>query len=460
MFRITAKSNPQFFEACIITFLVILTMGISISILKATPHIPILLVISLLIAYGLIKKVPFRDLEEGMIAGASAGLGAVFIFFFIGILISSWMMGGTIPTLVYIGFSTVSPSFFFAIVFLVCSIVGIAVGSSLTTVATIGVAFIGIASAMDLSLAITAGAIVSGAFFGDKMSPLSDTTNLASGTVGVDLFEHIKNMSWTTIPAFVISFVLYAILSPSATGASFDTVDQFKEGLLATGLIHWYTLLPLVVLVILTFYKVPALITLAIVSIIGVGLAYVNEPLALSSVFNMLFNGYQSTTGVEEVDELLTRGGINNMLFTIALVLLALTMGGLLFTLGIIQSLLAKVESLFTNAGSVITGAAVTGIGVNTLIGEQYLSILLTGEAFKAQFAKVGLAPKNLSRVMEDAGTVVNPLVPWSVCGIFIASVLKITTLTYLPFTFFCLLGPILTIAFGWSGKTLTKLEK
>ena len=460
MFRIAAKSNPRFLEACIITFLIILTMGFSISILEATPHIPIVLVISLLIAYGLIKKVSFRDLEAGMIAGASAGLGAVFIFFFIGILISSWMMGGTIPTLIYFGFSTVSPSFFFAIVFLVCSIVGISVGSSLTTVATVGVAFIGIAGAMDISLAITAGAIVSGAFFGDKMSPLSDTTNLASGTVGVDLFEHIKNMSWTTIPAFVISIVLYAIISPTGTDASFETVELFKEGLLSTGLVHWYTLLPLVVLVIMTLYKAPALISLAVVSIIGVGLAYVNEPLALSSVFDMLFNGYTSATGIEEVDALLTRGGMNSMLFTIALVLLALTMGGLLFTLGIIQSLLAKVESLFTSAGSVITGAAITGIGVNTLIGEQYLSILLTGEAFKAQFAKVGLAPKNLSRVMEDAGTVINPLVPWSVCGIFIASVLDIPTMAYFPFTFFCLLGPILTIAFGWSGKTLTKLEK
>lgn len=458
MFRVTAKSHPRFFEACFMTILVILTMGISISVLGATPHIPIIIIISLLLAYGRIKKVSFRDLEEGMIAGASAGLGAVFIFFFIGILIASWMMSGTIPTLIYIGFLTVTPSFFFAIVFLVCSIVGLAVGSSLTTVATVGVALIGIASAMDLSLAITAGAIVSGAFFGDKMSPLSDTTNLASGTVGVDLFEHIKNMSWTTVPAFIISFILYAILSPSETGASFETVAHLKEGLLATGLIHWYTLLPLVVLIIMSFYKAPALITLAVVSAIGVGLSYVNEPLPLSSILDMLFSGYQSTTGINEVDQLLTRGGINDMLFTIALVLLALTMGGLLFTLGIIQSLLAKVESLFKSAGAVITGAAITGIGVNTLIGEQYLSILLTGEAFKAQFAKVGLAPKNLSRVMEDAGTVVNPLVPWSVCGIFIASVLDIPTLTYLPFTFFCLLGPILTIAFGWSGKTLTKL--
>ncbi|WP_336637974.1 Na+/H+ antiporter NhaC [Lysinibacillus fusiformis] len=460
MFRIEAKSNPRFMEASFVILLIIATMSFSIGYLKATPHIPIFLVISLLLAYGLLKKVPFRDLEGGMIAGASAGLGAVFIFFFIGILISSWIMGGTIPTLIYYGFLTVSPNFFFAIVFLICSIVGISVGSSLTTVATVGVAFMGIASAMDISLTITAGAIVSGAFFGDKMSPLSDTTNLASGTVGVDLFEHIKNMGWTTIPAFLISFVLYAILSPTGEATSFDTVEQFKEGLLTTGLIHWYTLLPIVVLVMMTFYKAPAVITLAVVSILGVGLSYTLDPLPASDVFKVLFDGYVSHSGNKEVDALLTRGGMNSMLFTIALVLLALTMGGLLFTLGIIQSILAKVESLFKSAGSVITGAALTGIGVNTLIGEQYLSILLTGEAFKAQFAKVGLAPKNLSRVMEDAGTVVNPLVPWSVCGIFITSVLGISTLDYLPFTFFCLLGPILTVLFGWSGKTLTKLEQ
>ncbi|WP_336635953.1 Na+/H+ antiporter NhaC [Lysinibacillus fusiformis] len=460
MFRIEAKSNPRFMEASFVILLIIATMSFSIGYLKATPHIPIFLVISLLLAYGLLKKVPFRDLEGGMIAGASAGLGAVFIFFFIGILISSWIMGGTIPTLIYYGFLTVSPNFFFPIVFLICSIVGISVGSSLTTVATVGVAFMGIAGAMDISLTITAGAIVSGAFFGDKMSPLSDTTNLASGTVGVDLFEHIKNMGWTTIPAFLISFVLYAILSPTGEATSFDTVEQFKEGLLTTGLIHWYTLLPIVVLVMMTFYKAPAVITLAVVSILGVGLSYTIDPLPASDVFKVLFDGYVSHSGNKEVDALLTRGGMNSMLFTIALVLLALTMGGLLFTLGIIQSILAKVESLFKTAGSVITGAALTGIGVNTLIGEQYLSILLTGEAFKAQFAKVGLAPKNLSRVMEDAGTVVNPLVPWSVCGIFITSVLGISTLDYLPFTFFCLLGPILTIIFGWSGKTLTKLEQ
>lgn len=175
---------------------------------------------------------------------------------------------------------------------------------------------------------------------------------------------------------------------------------------------------------------------------------------------NILFNGYTSETGIQDIDSLLTRGGINSMMFTIGLVILALSMGGLLFTLGIVQTILLKVETIFRSVGSVITGAALTAVSINTLIGEQYLSILLTSEAFQSQFQKVGLQNKNLARVAEDAGTVVNPLIPWSVCGIFITKVLGVPTIDYLPFALFCLLSPILTIVFGWTGKTLSYLPK
>ncbi|WP_144510668.1 Na+/H+ antiporter NhaC [Bacillus sp. FJAT-22090] len=456
MFRIRAIISPSFLEAVLLTSLIVISMAVCIIKFDAVPHMPILLAILLLIAYGLLKKVPFKQLEEGLIEGSKAGLGAIFIFFFIGILISSWMMGGTIPTLIYLGFQFISPHFFYAVVFLVTCIIGLAVGSSLTTVATAGVAFIGMASAMDISLAITAGAIVSGAFFGDKMSPLSDTTNLASAIVQVDLFEHIRNMGWTTIPAFFISLVGYGILSPSKEIQQLDQLNSFQDGLLQTGMIHWYTLLPLVLLVILAIKKVPAILSLALTSILAITISYIFQRLSIGEVLNILFSGYTSNTGIEAVDSLLSRGGIDSMMFTIGLVILALSMGGLLFTLGIVQSLLIKVEDALKSVGSVITAAAFTAIGVNTLIGEQYLSILLTGESFQAQFKKVGLANKNLARVMEDAGTVVNPLVPWSVCGIFITNVLAVSTIDYLPFAFFCLLSPILTILFGVTGKTLT----
>lgn len=458
MFQTEAKTMPTFIEAITIVICIIGIMSASIIKFGAPPHMPIFIIITLLLFYGLLKKIPFASLQQGMVQGAQSGLAAIFIFFFIGILISSWIMSGTIPTLIYYGFSIVTPTFFFAVVFLICCIIGMAIGSSLTTVATVGVAFIGMASAMDLSLAITAGAIVSGAFFGDKMSPLSDTTNLASSIVGIDLFDHIKNMAKTTIPAFIISIVGYALLSPKKTATSLEQITAFQSALEATNLVHLYALLPLVLLVILSIKKVPALLTLAIGSLFAIALSFLHDALSMTAILDVLFNGYVPNTANADVDALLKRGGIASMFFTITLVLLALTMGGLLFTLGIIQSIFNKVASSLNSARAVITSTAITGIGVNTLIGEQYLAILLTGETFRDQYKKVSLAPKNLARAIEDTGTIVNPLVPWSVCGIFITDVLGVATVDYVPFAFFCLLGPILTIFFAWSGKTLSRI--
>ncbi|MBD7985533.1 Na+/H+ antiporter NhaC [Sporosarcina sp. Sa2YVA2] len=459
MFQIKAIHKPAFWEAVLLTASIIIMISASIIFFDSVPHLPILFSILLLFGYGFLKKIPYKRLETGLVEGAGAGMSAVFLFFFIGILISSWMMSGTIPTLIYAGFHLITPTFFFAIVFVVTAIVGISIGSSLTTVATIGVAFIGMADVLELSLPIAAGAIVSGAFFGDKMSPLSDTTNLASSIVGVDLFEHIRNMSWTTVPAFIISFVLFGILSPSVSTAEFDTIAVFQQTLLETGMIHWYTIIPLVLLFLLSIKKVPAMITLAISSAVAVLLSYFHHTYAMSDMLSILFSGFKSTTGVEDVDALLSRGGMESMMFTVGLVLLALSMGGMLFTLGIVQCLLAKLESVLKKVSSVILASALTAISINIMIGEQYLSILLTGQAFRGQYEKVGLASKNLSRVMEDAGTVVNPLVPWSVCGIFIAGVLGVPVLDYLPFAFFCLLSPILTVIFGYMGKTLTQVK-
>lgn len=461
MFRIKAVQVPSLTETLLLTIAVLAIMSSSIILFEAPPHVPLVISLLLLVIYGLVKKIPYKLLEEGITEGAKAGMAAVFLFFFIGILIASWMMGGTIPTLIYAGFELVTPSFFFAIVFVVTSIVGICVGSSLTTVGTVGVAFIGISGAIDVSLAITAGAIVSGAFFGDKMSPLSDTTNMASSILKVDLFTHIQNMAWTTIPAFVITLALFGIMSPEITTTDFGKMELFQQGLLETGLVHWYSgVIPLVVLLVFSIMKAPALLALAAGSVSAIGVSFINGFTPISELFGTLFGGFVSNTGVEEIDELLTRGGMESMLFTIGLVLLALSMGGLLFTLGIVPRLLASIEFLLKKVSSVIVASALTAIGINVLIGEQYLSILLTGESFQSQYQKVGLANKNLARVSEDAGTVVNPLVPWSVCGVFIASVLGVPTVVYLPFAFFCLLCPLLTIFFGITGKTLTYTEK
>jgi Na+:H+ antiporter, NhaC family len=455
--NVQQQLKPHFLEALILTIFIIAIISISIIRFESVPHIPIVIAIIILFIYGLLKKVNYQTLEKSMIQSVSTSISAIYIFLLIGILISSWLISGTIPTLLYLGFSIVSASFFYAIVFLITSIIGTAIGSSLTTVATVGVAMLGVASSIEASLVITAGAIVSGAFFGDKMSPLSDTTNLAASIVGIDLFTHIKNMMYTTVPAFIFSIIGYAVLSPSSEAMDSKLIESYKDTLLTTNLIHWYAMIPLIVLIICTIFKIPSLATLMISSISAILLSFVHSTLSIQELFGILYNGYTMQTGVEAIDALLSRGGMNSMLFTIVLIVLSLSMGGLLFALGIIQTLLQSVQSLLTSVGKVITGSALTAIAINFFIGEQYLSILLTGEAYKEKFKALHLHPKNLSRVIEDAGTVINPVVPWSVCGLFIATTLQINVIEYAPFAFFCLLSPVMTIVFGWLNITITK---
>ncbi|MDY0406275.1 Na+/H+ antiporter NhaC [Virgibacillus sp. 179-BFC.A HS] len=451
MFPVSPKCKISFGEAIIFFILLVAMISYFIIHVGTSPHIPILLGIFVLVIFGLGKKISFADLQNGMVEGAKTGMGAVFLFFLIGILISSWIVSGTIPALIYTGFTLVGGTAFYAIVFAVTSLIGVSLGSSLTTTATIGVAFIGIAHAMDASMAITAGAIVSGAFFGDKMSPLSDTTNLASTVVNVDLFEHIKHISLTTIPAFIISFVVYMLLSPDKSISLSQSAD-YQNALMNTGLMHWTSWLPLVLLIICTIFKVPAFISLAASSLLATGLALINQNIGWSQVWGTWFAGYEAHTNFEPVNSLLSKGGIDSMLFTVSLVILALGFGGLLFVTGVIPSILLAIQEKLKGIRSIIAATAATAIGVNVLIGEQYLSIMLTGETFKTLYRRVGLKNKALSRTLEDAGTVINPLVPWSVCGVFIADVLGVSVLAYLPFAFFCLLSPIITVLFG--GRT------
>ncbi|WAA12926.1 Na+/H+ antiporter NhaC [Fervidibacillus halotolerans] len=458
MLQIKPTLIPKTFEAFFVTGIIICLISFSIIQWNATPHIPMIGAIVLLWIYGFIKKVPIEKMERGMIEGAKSGFGAIYLFFLIGILIASWIVSGTIPTIIYTAFHLVTPKFYYSVVFVITAIIGVAIGSSLTTVASIGIAFISVSEIFGLSLPITAGAIVSGAFFGDKMSPLSDTTNLASGMMKVDLFDHIRNLSWTTIPAFFISAILFAFLSPSIVPSDFENIDRMVAVLRDTDLVHLYSWLPLLLLFIFSVRKRPAIVSISASAASGLVISFFHLNLNGSEVVQLLFSGYMSNTGNVELDSMLSRGGIEGMFFTISLLILALSMGGLLFTLGIIPKLFSTFHDRLHSFRTVIAASSFTAMFINIFVGEQYLSILLTGKTYEQQFEKVGLARKNLSRILEDAGTVINPLVPWSVCGVFISNVLHVEVIHYLPFAFFCLLSPVLTLIFGVSGKTLTFL--
>ncbi|WP_432786406.1 Na(+)/H(+) antiporter NhaC [Oligella sp. MSHR50489EDL] len=425
------------------------------------PHLALLLVICGLFIFGRSKGLTFDAMQRFMAKGVMSGFGAIYLFFFIGLMTASLMMSGTIPTLMYYGFELISPQFFYVSAFVLTSIIGIAVGSSLTTCATIGVAFMGMAVAFDANPAIVAGAVVSGAFFGDKMSPLSDTCTISASVVGIDLFEHLRNMMYTTVPAWVLTVILLWFFQAQMTATNLHDINTLKQQLLASGLVHGDALLPFILLVTLILFRINAIYAILMTIFTALALTYFHHSLTIEQLGTYFFKGYKPAEGpaLGPVSNLLSRGGLESMFFTLTIVILALSLGGLLHNLGILPALLNSIKHKLTSAGRVTLAAAMTSLGVNILIGEQYLSILLAGESFKSEYTRLDLHPKNLARTIEDAGTVINPLVPWSVCGVFISQQLGVSVLSYLPYAFFCYLCLLLTILFGFTGFTISRIK-
>lgn len=448
-------------EAAVIAALVVAVMGITMIQFGWVPHLSVILVLCTLLVFGKSKGLDFGRMQLSMARGVLSGIGAIYLFFFIGLLVSALMMAGSIPTLMYYGFELISPRIFYLSAFVLTSLVGVAIGSSLTTCATLGVAFIGMGTALGANPAVVAGAVVSGAFFGDKMSPFSDTTSIAASIVGIDLFDHIRNMMYTTVPAWLISAVLLWLLSGHTANADLGMVAAFKTQLQASGLVHGYTLLPFAVLIILALRRVNAIYTIIITILVALALTYLHSSPSIEQLGGYFFNGYQAPEGSDlgDVGKLISRGGISSMFFTQTIVILALSLGGLLNALGILPALLSGISHMLVNAGRATFTVAATSLGVNVLIGEQYLSLLLAGNTFKPVYQRLGLHPRNLSRTVEDAGTVTNPLVPWSVCGVFIHHALGVAVIDYLPYAFFCYLSLLLTLLFGFTGLTLSKSE-
>lgn len=450
MFDLKEFRKPSFIESVSLLAIVFIILGAPIIFMKGLqPHIPIIWAIVFLLIYGLFKRVKFDSMQSDMIQAVSTSMAAVYLFFFIGILISVLMIAGTIPTLIYYGLNVMSVKTFYLSSFLLTAIIGVSIGSSLTTTATLGVALLGLAHVFHLNPAITAGAIVSGAFFGDKMSPLSDTTGIAASIVGIDLFEHIKNMMYTTIPAFIISSIFFTVLSPWKAATAHASLSSFREEILSTGLVSPISLLPFVLLIVFSILKFPAVVSIIVVSIVGCSIAIFEHNVELSNLAFILFDGFHAKNAPSDLAHLLNRGGINSMFFTITIVILALSLGGLLFSLGIIPTILNKMSNFLNSQFRATVCVILTAVGVNVIIGEQYLSILLAGKTFKPVYDKLNLPSRNLSRTLEDAGTVINPLVPWSVCGVFITNALGVTPIEYAPFSIFCYSSLILTFLSG-----------
>lgn len=451
---------PSFAEACIILLVMLVILGLGVIKFGMAPKVPVLLVITLLALWAKARHASFDQITSGIAKGINAAVVPLVIFLLIGALIAVWIQASIIPTLMAVGFDIIAPQFFLPSSFLVCALIGVSIGSGFTTISTVGIALLGIGITMGQSPAVLAGAILSGAIFGDKMSPLSDSTNLASAVAGSELFAHIKNMMWSTIPAFIGSLIGFAWLNHSSSHSDLSAITQTKQVISANFNVDWWAIIPILLLFVCAWKKIPAIFTLLINLLVSCAIIFIhNRHFSLAKLATVIESGYVAKTSSSTVNTLLTRGGINSMADTITLILLTLSLGGLLMEFDVIQNAITPLAKRLTSPGSLITTTIFAGIFVNVFVGEQYLSVILPGQAFKPSFARLKLAPLALSRTLEDGGSVINYLIPWGVAGSFAASALHVSVIAFLPFVFFSLLSPVFSILSGVTHIGLKRLK-
>ena len=392
----------------------------------------------------------------------------------VGMVSGSWMISGVVPTLIYYGVQIMSPQFFLVSACIICALVSVLSGSSWTTIATIGVALLGISHALGISEAWAAGAIISGAYFGDKMSPLSDTTILASSATGVELFTHIRYMVYTTVPSFAIALIIFFISGLGNDGSSIPEVSHYTEGLSRTFNISLWTLLVPVLTALLIARRMSSLIVLFLSAMIAGIVALVLQPHILSQIAGIehmnaasLIRGLALTfygatnieTGDTSLNELISTGGMAGMLNTIWLIICAMCFGAVMVASGMIQSITRVIISFVHSRLSLVASTVFTGLFFNISTGDQFISIVLTGDMYKETYQKKGYELRLLSRTCEDAATVTSVLIPWNTCGLTQSTILGVATLTYLPYCFFNLLSPLMAIfmaAIGWKIREAT----
>lgn len=453
-------TQPSFGTALLIVLFLFVALVIQVVQVGAPDiHMTLVFAISFATLVLMVSGMKWKRVEEGIVHGCKIATIPMLILMFIGILIPSWIAAGTIPVLMYYGLQLISPSMFLVTAALICSVASIATGSSWTTGATFGVAFMGISIGLGIPAPIAAGAIISGAIIGDKLSPLSDSTNLSAGVCEVDLFKHIRSMLFTTIPAFIISLVIYFVIGMRYSAASVDTsaVDSILAGLSAnfnvTPLVALITLIPLVAVVFMAFKKVSAIAAMVVASLIGMVLAIVINGYNIYEMMGFMNYGFVIDTGLANVDKLLNRGGLQSMMWTVSLGYLGLSYGGILEKTGTLDALLGKMKNITKNARNLITAHVFSSIAVNMLSASQYVAILIPGRMYLSSYDRLGIKRQVASRTCEDSGTVTSPLVPWGLCGVFFAGTLGVSTLEYLPYTYLALFCPVIAVLYATTGK-------
>ncbi len=471
---------PTMWDALIPVGSLILLLGLSVILFGADGiggPIQVALMICTVIAMLVGKKNghSMADMAHAAVEGISTAMGAIFILLAVGALVGTWSMSGTIATLVYYGVQIISPNWFYLACVIICAVLALSIGSAWTVAGTVGVGLIGIANALGVSEAMTAGAVISGAYFGDKMSPLSETTNLAPTVAGTDLYTHIKGMTWTAVPSIVIAMIIYTIIglrvvseSPLDLTVVLDILDSIFN-------ITFWTLVPLLIVLIMSLRKVSAFFTILTGALVGGLMAvilqphlvieFVGEP-TLGTVMTMvkgvwaaMATGFTLETDYAVLNDLFTRGGMSSMLETVWLIMMAMAFGGVLEYTGLLARILQPPVDRANTDKKLVASTGLTSIGLNILAGDQYMAIVLPGRMFRELYEERGIAPETLSREIEDTGTITSPLVPWNSCGAYMSAALGVATWAYFPFCFFNLINVLISFIYAFTGFQIKHME-
>jgi len=479
-------NKPSLAIALLPIFLLITLLSINVLIfgdntISGSNQLTLLISAAFAAILGLFYGSNYKEMLDGAIESISSAMGALIILLLIGSLAGTWMMSGIVPSMIYFGLKLLSPSIFLFAACIICSVVSLATGSSWSTIATIGIAMLGIGNALGINEGLTCGAIISGSYFGDKMSPLSDTTNLAPAMAGTDLISHIKYMMWTTIPSIIITLIIFFIigLNLDAQVGQLTQIESLQDALSTSFNISLWTLIVPVIVIIMIIKKVPAIPALLFGSIAGGLYVAIFQPNIIEEIsgsvsvssLDYIKNSYIAVVNSMTVDvdiqtsniavnDLISTSGMSGMLNTIWLIICAMSFGGIMEKTGFLSTITNSLMKFVNSQKSLILTTSGTCLFLNITASDQYLAIVVPGRMFASSYKKYGLDPKNLSRTLEDTATVTSPLVPWNTCGATHAGVLGISTFIYLPYCFFNLISPVMTLIFAYGNIKIAKLSK
>lgn len=443
-----------------ITVLAVIAVVLTAGIIAGVPTIPLLVVnIFLVLIISMLFGYPYRELEEGMMSGVKRAMDCVIILLFVGVLIGAWIKCGTVPMIIYYGLSFITPRMLLPLTFVMCSLLSLCIGTSLGTAGTMGVACVSIGVSMGIPIPIVAGAAISGSVLGDKLSPLSDSTILASSASDINIYYHVRSMMYTTIPAVIISLVIFYFLGAQYAQVAMDPSVIESVRVQLTGLYHFNILLliPVVLIVILSIRKVPAILAILISGFAGLALAVLVQKAALTDVLAVVFNGVKVNSGMELVDTMLSKGGISSMMNTICTAVLALALGGILSEAGFLHTLVERITGSVRSDRAAILVTLVCGILTVMLVTNFYVSAVLMGTMFRELYDRRGIHRSVLSRTIEEANTIILPLVPWNTGCIYYMGLFGFTTLSFAPYVVFAYANIAVSIICALAGIFIFK---